>query len=196
MVLFTAELEHQQSEGQPQPDRHRASAGAGYSRRRQGHLCARHGVEQDILATCYRCPRPRHRLCRYSRRTAVQATGVYGPLGYLGVRLCHPCCIFGPCFCSRRNAHRGHEQQGYYDDHHLRHRGRLCGQVQGAVPRRYGGGQDWQRPAFFYHRCLQIRCVLRDLRRSQQIRSASELYVRHRPHRYHAAVHIQQLQRR
>ena len=55
VVLPAPQLEHQQPEGQSQPDRCGASAGAGYPCRRQGHLCARHGVEQDLLAPCYRC---------------------------------------------------------------------------------------------------------------------------------------------
>lgn len=42
----------------------------------------------------------------------------------------------------------------YYHHHHLRHRGWLQRQIQGAVPCRCGGGQNRQRPAFFYHRCL------------------------------------------
>ena len=62
-----------------------ASAGAGYPCRRQGHLCAWHGVEQDILAPCYRCPRPRHRLCRPGGRTAAQAAGMHRPFRHMGM---------------------------------------------------------------------------------------------------------------
>ena len=82
-------------------------------------------------------------------------------------------------------------KEGHCHHHHLRHWGRLRRQIQGAVPRLCGGRQDRQRPAFLYHRCLQIRCVLCHLRGGQQIRPASELYVRHRPHYHNETVHIQ-----